>query len=369
MALFLRCFVKGHAALQLIAIHTLSDVLLTFPALLGPVEASNPASENPVVRAVFKMYSRALNSAEPDVQTAAATAVAKLMLTSAIDDADLLKQLTMAYFDPDTRSNPALRQALAYFLPVYCRSAAGHAVNMARLAVPIVWRMLDRADELADADDNDGDIVGPAVVIGHLVDWTDPRNLIHVLDQDRDRNRNRDDDGDDDESTEPIIVSAHFLLADRIVDRLGTPGTSKTEKRSLVSMLGKLHLSETPGSTDPDRLAAVLDQGRHLIDLVTELLETASLEATSRNGLNKVLTTLEKVVVRVGDAVEGGGRTEVDGETEVGGGGGNGRDGDTDAGAESSDDHRQLGFGDGSILESSIIAPMSSLVISATSLS
>ena len=96
------------------------------------------------------------------------------MLTSIITDTDLLKQAVLCYFDPVTKENAVVRQALTYFLPVYCHS---RRENMARLAsvVPGVMHALQTmGEELEEGEE----MVGMSVVGGMLVDWTDARKLV-----------------------------------------------------------------------------------------------------------------------------------------------------------------------------------------------
>ena len=105
---------------------------------------------------------------------AATTAVSKLMLTSVIDDKDLLKQVVICYFDPDTRENAGVRQALSYFLPVYCHSKADNMERMADI-VPDVMHTITAMNEALEEGD---DMVGLGIVGNMLVDWTDARKLV-----------------------------------------------------------------------------------------------------------------------------------------------------------------------------------------------
>ena len=133
---------------------------------------------NPLVKPILKMYSKGLRSEEKLVQTTTCTALAKLMLASVIQDLDLLKQMVLAYFDPETQGNPSLRQALTYFLPVYCHSRRRNAETMARVAVPVLHSLAERAEDL----DEEEEMVGSSLVAAQLCDWTDPRKTITVVD-------------------------------------------------------------------------------------------------------------------------------------------------------------------------------------------
>lgn len=164
---------------------------------------------NPLLKPIYKMYSRSLKSVDADVQTTGAVSLSKLKLASSITDADLLKQIVLAYFDPDTQSNPSLRQALSYFIPVYCHSRKVNSERMARIAVSVVHSMAERVNDL----DEEEEIVGLNVVIAQLADWTDPRKLVNL--------NSAIDDKDDQEA------SAHVVLAEQILEKVLTPGCSR----------------------------------------------------------------------------------------------------------------------------------------------
>ena len=96
------------------------------------------------------------------------------MLTSVIQDEDLLKQAVICYFDPGTKDNAAVRQALSYFLPVYCHSKRENMERMAVVAPGIVHTMVNLGEEI----DEEAEMVGISVVSTMLVDWTDARKLV-----------------------------------------------------------------------------------------------------------------------------------------------------------------------------------------------
>ena len=96
------------------------------------------------------------------------------MLTSVIQDEDLLKQAVICYFDPATKDNAAVRQALSYFLPVYCYSKRENMERMAAVVPAVVHTMVNMGEEI----DEDEEMVGILVVGMMLVDWTDARKLV-----------------------------------------------------------------------------------------------------------------------------------------------------------------------------------------------
>ena len=170
LTLFLHCFSKGHDALQVTALHILADILTTHPSLLTAQFADANHQKQ-----VLKIFSKGLKADHtPAVQSAATTALCKLMLTSVIQDEDLLKQIVICYFDPATRDNAGVRQALSYFLPVYCHSRRENMERMAKVAGGVMHALVDLTDELDEGED----MVGLSVVGNMLVDWTDVRKLV-----------------------------------------------------------------------------------------------------------------------------------------------------------------------------------------------
>ena len=109
----------------------------------------------------------------PDVQAAATIALCKLMLTSIIRDEDLLKQMVVCYFNPATKDNPEVRQALSYFLPVYCHSRRENMRTMANVVGEVMHSLVDMSEELGAEE-----MVGVSTVGNMLVDWTDARKLV-----------------------------------------------------------------------------------------------------------------------------------------------------------------------------------------------
>ncbi len=107
------------------------------------------------------------------------------MLTNTLQDPDLLKTLVVAYFDPATRENAAMRQALSYFLPVYCHSRHENQERMGSIAVAVVHSVMGIADDLDDEIDSadeggKSDMVGLTTVVAMLADWTDGRKLVKI---------------------------------------------------------------------------------------------------------------------------------------------------------------------------------------------
>jgi condensin complex subunit 3 len=303
MELFLHCFAKGHPALQTIALQIIADVLITHPSLLAapPAEvdataATEQSSENALKKHVLRSFSKSLKSGDPTVQSTGATALSKAFLSRLITDTDLLKQLVIAYFDPDTKDNAQLRQSLSYFLPVYCHSRAENAARMTSITTSIIAKLATLREELLDeaeadsAADAEGGMVKLNVVGTMIVDWTDPRRIVGFAEA---AGTAQAADG---------AGEVHFLLAEEILDRLVTSSPGKEERKVLFSMLNKLHMPA--GGCSGDKLKEVLE-------LLQEALDThVATEATLVKQLQKMFDTLLKQMNEVATAERGGGGAE-----------------------------------------------------------
>jgi condensin complex subunit 3 len=129
------------------------------------------------------------------------------MLVGILSNLDLLKQLVLAYFDPETQSNPSLRQALTYFLPVYCHSRRQNAEAMAKIAVSVIHNLSERANDLEE----DEEMVGISLVVAQLCDWTDPRKCVPLYD----KNDNSSQEAD-----------SHVVLAGEVLEKILSPSCS-----------------------------------------------------------------------------------------------------------------------------------------------
>ncbi|KAI9374631.1 nuclear condensing complex subunit [Aspergillus egyptiacus] len=346
MTLFIHCYSKGHEALQVTAIQILCDMLASHPSLLAPVTQPDKETVSPPAfqKPLLKVFARALKYNSPSsVQTAAATALSKLLLTGAFTPSGanipqaiqefnqnaietLLQSLVVSFFHPRTRDNPALRQSLAYFFPVYCHSRAENTQHMRKVAVPVIRTVLNSAEEyysLEAEEDSDGEIdesVGQkelkalmSGLLGMLSEWTDERRVIGLGGE-------RILAGGPASSTACGII--HLQLVKDILERvLGiSPGTnrcSKEERKLLFSLMSKLYIapptapsrsaSQNPENDDPFRSSARSSQGElspenlALAQEVKELLdqtieEGQAADAAGRNALVKVKNVVLKLL-------------------------------------------------------------------------
>jgi condensin complex subunit 3 len=291
LTLFMHFFTKGHAALQITALHILTDILTQHGA---HVLDSNPA--------LLKVYIKALKSGSktPDVQASATVSVCKLMLGRVIQDTEacneLLKTLIIAYFDPVNQENQGVLQTLSYFLPVYSYSRQENQDRMRSVAMDVMHSLFNMHEAL-DGDDEDAEMVSLGTIGAHLVDWTDPRKCYVP--------------GDnialaDESSKKAINGDVHLHLARDILERLNTNITSKIpasipvplvlcsliavtedEKKILAPLLGKLHIS--PTSTE-DKLRDLYGE------VSTAIADKLITDTTGRNALYKIHVSLGKIV-------------------------------------------------------------------------
>lgn len=171
LTLFMHFFSKGHPALQITALQILTDIMNVHGAQL--------LSANP---ALLKVYVKALRSGakSPEVQAAATIAASKLLLGRVVVEheasAELLKTLVIAYFEPASSQNQSVRQALNYFLPVFCYSRPDNQDTMRAVALDALHALYLVREGLEDDDADVGDeMVSLATIGACLVDWTDPR--------------------------------------------------------------------------------------------------------------------------------------------------------------------------------------------------
>ncbi|KAI1267267.1 ARM repeat-containing protein [Xylariaceae sp. FL1019] len=274
LTLFMHFFSKGHATLQITALQILTDILNVHGAQL--------LSNNPTL---LKVYVKALRSGSrnPEVQGAATVAVCKLLLGRVVVDqetsAELLKTLIVAYFDPSTAGNQSVRQALNYFLPVFCFSRQENQDLMRSVALDALHALYNVREGIDDDDMDVEDEMASLNAIGAcLVDWTDPRKCYTPgvpMDADR-KNVNGD---------------VHLDFATDILEKLNT-NVSKEEKKVIAPLLGKMYVSS---ASSEEKIRALYE------DVTSAVEEELLTDATSRNALYKIHVSLGKIVNQLGE--------------------------------------------------------------------
>ena len=222
LGLFIHFFSKGHPALQITALHILTDILNVHGAQLL---SSTPG--------LLKVYLKAVkgHAKSAEVQAAATVAATKLLLGRVVSDQeachDLLKSLVVAYFDPASAHNQTVRQALNYFLPVFCYSRIENQDLMRSVALDALHALINVRESLEDDDVDVGeDMVSLNTIGACLVDWTDPRKCYSptvLLDVEK----------------KAVNGDVHLEFAQDVLEKLRSNVTSKLDQslRSLILLL------------------------------------------------------------------------------------------------------------------------------------
>ncbi|KAH8166034.1 hypothetical protein CIB48_g2197 [Xylaria polymorpha] len=331
LTLFMHFFSKGHAALQITALEILTDILNVHGAQL--------LSANPTL---LKVYVKALRSGSrnPEVQGAATVAVSKLLLGRVITDheisSELLKTLIVAYFDPSTAGNQSVRQALNYFLPVFCYSRAENQDLMRAVALDALHALYNIREGIDDDDmDVDDEMASLNTIGACLVDWTDPRKCYMPgvpMDTDR-KNVNGDVHLDfaadildklnsnfsselHPPSSSPILPSpilpspilpspSNYSLPPHNVPKTRSSRGRKRrkmltdpteeEKKVIAPLMGKLYISPT---SSEDKLRSLYD------DVSSAVEDNLLTDATGRNALYKIHVSLGKIVNALDEKID-----------------------------------------------------------------
>ncbi|KAJ4385049.1 chromosome condensation complex Condensin, subunit G [Neurospora sp. IMI 360204] len=287
LTLFMHFFAKGHIALQITALHILTDILNVHGAQL----LSNNTN-------LLKVYVKALRAGgrSPEVQAAATVAVSKLLLGRVVSDVDvsaeLLRTLVIAYFEPASAENQSVRQALNYFLPVFCYSRPENQDLMRRVALDALHTLYNVREGLDDEEaDVDDQMVSMSTIAACLVDWTDPRKCYNP------------DEGFSaglDPEKKTVSADVHLDFAKDILERLQGNG-AKEEKRIMAALLAKLYIPSGSSSSNPSSPTKIRD----VYALVTNAVDNNLLsDATSRNALYKIHVSLGKIVNALDAAAE-----------------------------------------------------------------
>ncbi|PSR94204.1 nuclear condensing complex subunit [Coniella lustricola] len=283
LTLFMHFFTKGHTALQITALHIITDILNVHGAQLL---ANNPA--------LMRVYVKALRmgSRSPEIQAVATIAASKLLLGRVVTDldasAEFLKTLVIAYFEPASSQNQSVRQALNYFLPVFCYSRRENQDLLRSVALDALHALYNVREGLEDDDaDVDDEMVSLATIGACLVDWTDPRKCY-------------DPDAGIEGEKKHVSGDVHLEFARNILERLDS-NCSKEEKKVVAALLGKLYIS--PASTE--------DKIREVYADVSDAVETNLIaDTTGRNALYKIHVSLGKIVNTLDQAKEAAGRRQ-----------------------------------------------------------
>ncbi|KAF2647635.1 hypothetical protein K491DRAFT_784605 [Lophiostoma macrostomum CBS 122681] len=304
-------------SLRLLAINSLSDILAQWPSLLAPVTV-NPdtttssdvmTKENPWLDKITKIFLEGFLSDEQEMRVTSCVAVMPLLMRNVLSPShaitvkkkslNIIREFVIAYFDPETKETPALGQALTYFLPVFCHSRQANTMVMVELTRSIISKLMTERDK--PDDDTAEQMVAWPVIAGHLAEWTDGRRVLGATEVGLDGKTNLKKGAE-----EP-----HIMLATKLLERALKDSCTKDERKILLMLLTKLHISSsrpTSGETvDADML-------NNLHDLASEAVEeNLGIDATSRNYISKLQIGLAK---RLGDVERVTQTPDVEGQAE-----------------------------------------------------
>ncbi|CAN3361539.1 condensin complex subunit 3 [Diutina catenulata] len=135
-----------------------------------------------------RLFHKCLNQYDsPKMQGVVAEGLCKLFLADLFaarpaddpateSEKELFESLVMCFFDPRTRSNPELKQILAFCIPVYAFSHPKHQFRVASVSGDAMFRLYHTLDEGADSPQH----LSPSTVVQQLIHWCDPNNLVNL---------------------------------------------------------------------------------------------------------------------------------------------------------------------------------------------
>lgn len=157
-------------------------------------------------------------------------------------ESQLLEVLLLSYFHPLNAANHELKQTLAFCIPVYAFSHESHQAKVSAVSGDCFYRLFSANSDFAGHDN----LSAPGPVIQQLIYWCDPNNLVNVSPEDVRRNPSH------------FWQAMHFL---QVVEQ----DTPKAVKKTVISNLGKLSLSEDLGSELLGGLKRAIDDTRQLV--------------------------------------------------------------------------------------------------------
>ncbi|KAJ2378443.1 chromosome condensation complex Condensin, subunit G [Coemansia sp. RSA 2607] len=228
--------------------------------------------------ALIKLLRAELHSEDERTQATTAEGLARLLYAHRIaDPAPILQELLVLYYHPDTASNDALRQCLAYFFPAFSYMSNENQVLMQQVAVPTVCQLGGVLKQQA----GDGQAGATQSQVAHqIVTWSDPR----ILDAISAMN-----------GTTTTMTSSGLRVAARMNSyaQLGVDALKKTfsatpnTRKVLVQMLNKLSLDDSTPIIHTQQLF-VLVRTLAQQELITDMI--------TRNAMSRFEATLLKLL-------------------------------------------------------------------------
>lgn len=251
-------------------------------------EDSEPP-RNRHLKPITRILSKSISLENKDLSLIVCHAASKLLLLGILPQtstAQILRAFVLVYFDPEFSKSLALRQALSYFLPVFCHSRLKNAQLMAHIAVPIISKLLLMRE--VESNEEFGEMVGWPVITGHISEWTDGRKVVGATELGLDGKTH----------TVAEAEQPHLTLAIEILERALSSACSKDERKPLLALLSKLYIAPSSPAKKSEENGDEDSLGT-LHGLVVEAVEgKIGMDATQRTYLAKLEQTLTK---RIGE--------------------------------------------------------------------
>lgn len=155
----------------------------------------------------------------------------------------LFETLILTYFHPLNTSNHALRQTLAFCIPVYAFSHPTHQDKVASISGDCFFRMFREGGEFSKYDN-----IAPATsIIQQLIHWCDPNNLVNLT------------------QVEIKKSPAHFWQSMGFLQAI-EQDTPKNIKKIIINNLNKLYITEELGSTILKGLLNAIEDTKSMIE-------------------------------------------------------------------------------------------------------
>ncbi|KAJ2230458.1 chromosome condensation complex Condensin, subunit G [Coemansia sp. RSA 485] len=273
IALFAQAVRQGAGELHAKGLAALLDLTLMYGvADLGNALGSPSALVDILVKELYSDNDR--------LQATAAEGLARLLYAHRVPEpAPMLETLLILYYHPETASNDALRQCLAYFFPAFSYMSSENQAVMQQVAVGTVNK-LGGVLKQQTAEGQAGATQGQ--VAHQIVTWCDPRILDAIVSMNNSSMANSSSGGG-------LRVAARMSSYAQIgIDALkktfsATPNTRKV----LVQTLNKLALDDTVSVHQLQQLF-VLTRTLAQFELVTDMI--------TRNALGRFEASLLKLL-------------------------------------------------------------------------
>ncbi|CAK9439227.1 uncharacterized protein LODBEIA_P34510 [Lodderomyces beijingensis] len=281
---FFRAIKVCGVQLQMVSAIGLFDIFSVYG-----IDIVEPESRLPFIRLFYKL----LRSESSEVQATVAEGIIKLFLADIFeikinltreedgivgqgheegegeeeDENNPVKEifvsLLLAYFSSSSSSNHAMRQILAFCIPVYCFSHPNHQLGFAYLGSDLLLQAIQLKEHLH-----------LGTVLPQLIAWSDPRNLIQLSEEEKEKQPNQ-------------LVLATRLLEIFVVEEL-----TKEDRRAIVNNVSKVSVS---AQVDLHFISNLLDEVEKVIDLVGtgQLEEAFQLDRFTLKNLSSLKETVE----------------------------------------------------------------------------